>query len=180
LTGWTDKIWRAQASRLEYLLANGVKEGLVERVRDWPGVHCVRNLLDGEPLGGLWFDRTKEYSARNRGKTISPGQFATTETVTLSPLPCPSRALRGVSSVPGSFSRRREPLASGRPHRAIPAGKLSVGPAFRRCLGSSRSPWIATFAHASGSLSVASLLPSVVAELRSPPPEPLFGGISFG
>jgi hypothetical protein len=36
----------------------------------------------------VWFDRTKEYSARNRGKTISPGQFATTETVTLSPLPC--------------------------------------------------------------------------------------------
>jgi len=78
----------AQTSRLEYLLANGVKEGLVERVQDWPGVHCVRNLLDGEPLEGLWFDRTKEYSARNRGKTISPGQFATTETVTLSPLPC--------------------------------------------------------------------------------------------
>jgi hypothetical protein len=44
------------------------------------GVHCVHNLLDGEPLEGLWFDRTKEYSARNRGKTIKPGQFATTET----------------------------------------------------------------------------------------------------
>ena len=101
LTGWTDKIWArryqaivisdeeaAQTARFEYLLANGVKEGLVEHVRDWPGVHCVRNLLDGEPLEGLWFDRTKEYSARNRGKTISPGQFATTETVTLSPLPC--------------------------------------------------------------------------------------------
>ena len=101
LTGWTDKIWArryqaivisneeaAQTARFEYLLANGVKEGLVEHVRDWPGIHCVRNLLDGEPLEGLWFDRTKEYSARNRGKTISPGQFATTETVTLSPLPC--------------------------------------------------------------------------------------------
>jgi hypothetical protein len=61
---------------------------LVEHVRDWPGVHCVRNLLDGEPLEGLWFDRTKEYSARNRGKTMSPGQFATTETVTFSSLPC--------------------------------------------------------------------------------------------
>jgi hypothetical protein len=29
--------------------------------------------LPGEPLEGLWFDRTKEYSARNRGKTIGPG-----------------------------------------------------------------------------------------------------------
>ncbi len=84
LTGWTDKIWArryqaivisdeeaAQTSRLEYLLAHGVKESLVEHARDWPGVHCVRNLLDDEPLEGIWFDRTKKYSARNRGKTIS-------------------------------------------------------------------------------------------------------------
>jgi REP element-mobilizing transposase RayT len=89
LTGWTDKIWArryqaimisdeeaAQTERFEYLLANGAKEGLVEHVRDWPGVHCVRNLLDGELLEGLWFDRTKEYSTRNRGKTISPGQHS--------------------------------------------------------------------------------------------------------
>jgi hypothetical protein len=79
---------RSKQAKRSALQAELVKEGLVERVRDWPGVHCVRNLLDGEPLEGLWFDRTKEYSARNRGKTISPGQFATTETVTLSPLPC--------------------------------------------------------------------------------------------
>jgi len=51
--------------------------------RTGPGVHCVRNLLDGEPLDGPWFDRTKEYSARNRGKPISPGEFAMPETVTL-------------------------------------------------------------------------------------------------
>jgi REP element-mobilizing transposase RayT len=101
LTGWTDKIWArryqaiviseeeaAQIARLEYLLGHGVKENLVEQVREWPGAHCVRNLLDGEPIVGTWFDRTKEYSARNRGKTISPRQFATQEPVTLSPLPC--------------------------------------------------------------------------------------------
>ena len=44
--------------------------------------------VNGEPLAGIWFDRTKEYSARYHGKTNSPGQFATPETVTLSPLPC--------------------------------------------------------------------------------------------
>ena len=37
---------------------------------------------------GTWFDRTKEYGARQRGEEISPRRFATTETVTLSLLPC--------------------------------------------------------------------------------------------
>jgi hypothetical protein len=100
-TGWTDKIWArryqaiiisdeeaAQTARLSYLLSHGCKEGLVERVRDWPGVHCVHALLDGTPVQGSWFDRTKEYGARQRGEEISPRRFATTETVTLSLLPC--------------------------------------------------------------------------------------------
>jgi hypothetical protein len=34
---------------------------LVDRPREWPGVHTVRALLEGEILEGLWFDRTKEY-----------------------------------------------------------------------------------------------------------------------
>jgi hypothetical protein len=36
---------------------DGAKEDLVERP-DWPGVHAVRALLEGEVLEGLWFDRT--------------------------------------------------------------------------------------------------------------------------
>src|SRR5437868_9439865 len=72
-TGWKDKVWarryqaivisqeeEAQIARFEYLLGHGVKENLVEHLRDWPGVHCVRAFLDEEPLEGLWFDRTKE------------------------------------------------------------------------------------------------------------------------
>jgi len=101
LTGWTDKIWSrryqaivvsgeeaAQISRLEYLLAHGVKEGLVKHIRDWPGVHCVHNLLDERAIEGTWFDRTQEYLARLRSQSFGPRQFATSETVTLSPLPC--------------------------------------------------------------------------------------------
>jgi len=34
------------------------KEFLVEKVKDGPGVHAGRALLDEEPLEGLWFDRT--------------------------------------------------------------------------------------------------------------------------
>ncbi len=79
---------KAQVARLAYCLAQGCKEHLVERVRDWPGVHCVRALLDGEPLVGYWFDRSREYAARRRGETFDRDRYATEETVKLSPLPC--------------------------------------------------------------------------------------------
>ena len=101
-TRWTGKIWdrryqaivvsneeEAQVERLRYLLSHGVKEGLVEGVRDWPGLHCVRQIVDGEPLTGTWYDRTQEYTARRlRGENPDSLQFTTRETVTLSPLPC--------------------------------------------------------------------------------------------
>ena len=78
----------AQIERLKYLLSNGVKEGLVERIADWPGAHCVTSLLTGEPLQGIWHERDQETRARNRGQEIAPGQFETPETVTFDPLPC--------------------------------------------------------------------------------------------
>ena len=55
---------------------------------EWPGVHAARALMEGKPLEGLWFDRTKEYGARRRGEEPERERFATRETVTLSPLPC--------------------------------------------------------------------------------------------
>ena len=101
LTGWKEKIFgrrytsivvsgeeAAQVERLRYGLAHGAKEDLVDRPRDWPGVHCVRALLEGEILEGLWFDRTQEYAARRRGETFEPLQYATREVLELDPLPC--------------------------------------------------------------------------------------------
>ena len=92
LTGWRQKIFSrryqaivvseeeaAQIERLRYSLAHGAKEDLVERPRDWPGVHAVRALLEGEVLEGLWFDRTKEYLARRRGEKFDSLHFATRE-----------------------------------------------------------------------------------------------------
>jgi REP element-mobilizing transposase RayT len=100
LTGWTDKIWsrryqaivisneeKAQAERLEYILSHGVKEDLVEKITDWPGLHCVHSLLSGQPAEGAWFNRTQEYEARNRGESFHERQFASPEIVTLEPLP---------------------------------------------------------------------------------------------
>jgi putative transposase len=101
LTGWKEKIFgrrytsivisdeeEAQIARLRYQLAHGAKEDLVERPQDWPGVHCVRALLEGEVLEGLWFDRTQEYLARRRGEKFDPLQYATREVLELDPLPC--------------------------------------------------------------------------------------------
>jgi REP element-mobilizing transposase RayT len=101
LMGWREKLWSrryqaivissepaAQTERLRYVLAHGVKEGLVEKVLDWPGVHCAQTLLTGEAVQGYWFDQTQEYAARRRGEDVDPMRFATPEVLVLSPLPC--------------------------------------------------------------------------------------------
>ena len=101
LTGWRGTVFDrrydsavvteeegAQIERLLYIFSNGVKEGLVERPQDWPGVHCVNALLDGEPLTGHWFNRSREYAARNQRQDFERLRYPTEETVDFSPIPC--------------------------------------------------------------------------------------------
>jgi REP element-mobilizing transposase RayT len=101
LVGWRDKIWarryqaivisdeeEAQIARLRYLLAHGVKEGLVSRVRDWPGIHMVKALVDGESLKGTWYNQTKEYVDRQQGKDFPASKYREEEVLELTPLPC--------------------------------------------------------------------------------------------
>jgi len=101
LADWKEKFWGrryqhivvsdeegAQIARLKYALSHGAKEGLVGSPREWPGAHAVNALLTGNPMEGVWHDRTQEYRYRLRGKEPEPGQFATVETLTLDPLPC--------------------------------------------------------------------------------------------
>ena len=78
----------AQLARLRYLLAHGVKEGLVEHPSEWPGAHCVRPLLDGTPVEGYWFNRTQEYFARRRKEDFARLRYATRESLDLLPIPC--------------------------------------------------------------------------------------------
>ena len=101
-TGWTDKIWsrryeaiqvssekEAQAKRLKYILAHGAKEGLVARPQEWPGVHCVGPLLAGQSeVQGTWYDRSREYILRRRGKDFTPADYTQQQTITLTPPPC--------------------------------------------------------------------------------------------
>ncbi len=101
VTGWKEKVWgrryagivvseepEAQVERLRYLLSHGVKENLVGRCADWPGVHAAEALITGRPLVGYWFDRTAEYHARRRGEDFGAYTFATPEALTFDGLPC--------------------------------------------------------------------------------------------
>ena len=97
---WRERFWsrryrsivvadeNAAHARLRYILAHGAKEGLVATPGAWPGPNCVAALTTSAILRGTWFDRSKEYLARQRGETVCPSQFATTFDVALSPLPC--------------------------------------------------------------------------------------------
>ncbi|MEM7587556.1 MAG: hypothetical protein AAF560_29480, partial [Acidobacteriota bacterium] len=89
----------ALVGRLRYVLSNTVKEFLVERVGDWDGLHSGIELMEGKPMKGVWYDRSKEYEARRQAKRkaarrgkpaepISRGAFMEHYEVKLAPLPC--------------------------------------------------------------------------------------------
>lgn len=147
LHGWRGPFWarryrsipvasedRAQIARLRYVLSNSVKEDLVSRCAEWPGVHSVDALVDGESLQGVWLDRTELCRARQRGQAAEQEDFTRTETVELSPLPCwrdlSREEARGrvrslVESIEEEHAERRR--ATGRSPRG-PASALAVDP----------------------------------------------------
>jgi putative transposase len=82
----------AEEDRLRYVLSQGVKEGLVRRCVDWPGVHCARALLLREVLVGRWRDRRREHriragGGRGGGRAPAPGEVETTYPIVFAPLP---------------------------------------------------------------------------------------------
>ncbi|MEM7400239.1 MAG: hypothetical protein AAF354_15140, partial [Pseudomonadota bacterium] len=52
---------RIQRQRLKYLLAQGVKEGLVPHPKLWPGLNSAKALLGKMTIDGLWVDRSSLY-----------------------------------------------------------------------------------------------------------------------
>ena len=136
LTGWSGPVFErrytmipvsneeaAQVEVLKYVIGHGVKEGLVEHVEQWPGIHSARARLRGESLTGHWFSRKDEYAARRRGEDFDPLKYATEETVELSPVPCwehlPTEEYRG--RVRGLVEEVEEEAAADRERRGIPA-----------------------------------------------------------
>jgi REP element-mobilizing transposase RayT len=157
---WREKFWSrryraitisnedaAQIARLRYLLAHGAKEGFVAKPRDWPGPHCISALVAGAPIRGTWFDRTAEYRARRRGVECSAKDFASAESITLTPLPCwvgwtEGRRREAIAGLLAGIAREAEILRCGKPplgrheilrqqpHESPALSKRSRAPAF--------------------------------------------------
>jgi REP element-mobilizing transposase RayT len=104
--GWWNRFWErrytatpvlddaALEERLRYVLAHGVKEGLVARIADWEGLHCAGQLVDEQPRHFPWFNWTRRWKERQRkGGVVSPraGRYdpecAETVALELDPLP---------------------------------------------------------------------------------------------
>jgi REP element-mobilizing transposase RayT len=102
LVKWRGQLWERRFSaeqvigeaalekRLKYILAQGVKEGLVRKVSEWPGLSCLPQLL-GEPTRRFPF---YEWARRwENGKLLAGGErrwadeWATEEELELHPLP---------------------------------------------------------------------------------------------
>jgi len=101
MVDWSEKYWgrRFRAieisdeeaiwiDRLRYVISHGVKENLVLRCRDWPGLQCIDALTEGKPLEGFWRSRTLEFEAGRRGKEVDPEAFIEPYALELDPLPC--------------------------------------------------------------------------------------------
>lgn len=77
----------AVVGRLRYLLAQSVKEGLVERPEHWPGATSTAWLL-GQTLVGTWIHRDDQRRARRRGNDADPSEYTKRYELELSPIPC--------------------------------------------------------------------------------------------
>jgi len=142
-TRWREKLWgrrysaivvsaepAAQIARLRYLLSHGVKEHLVARCTDWPGVHAADSLLTSRALDGFWFDRTAEYRDRLQGKRCGTYAHAEPEPLRFDPLPCWAHlsASRYRASVRELIAAIEAEAANERSRRGIaPLGAEAIG-----------------------------------------------------
>lgn len=105
LVDWSGGFWERRYSaepvlddevlvgRLRYVLAHGVKEGLVERSAEWPGLTCLPQLLGPARMRFRWFNWTRRWN-RRRGEDVAAGEeryaeeWAEPVELELAPLPC--------------------------------------------------------------------------------------------
>ena len=98
--GWRDKFWarrysaepilddEAALERLRYVLAHGVKEGLVERASEWPGLTCIPELLHDVRRVFRWLNGTARHESQLRGERRQDSDFESNEVISISLLPC--------------------------------------------------------------------------------------------
>ncbi|AKJ00535.1 hypothetical protein ATI61_10458 [Archangium gephyra] len=124
----------ALVGRLRYVLAHGVKEGLVQGSAEWPGLTCLPQLLGPARRVFQWFNWTKRWSRRGRGsedRATGEGRFgeelAEPVELEVAPLPCweglgeegRQRAVRGlVEGVEAEARAQDKPVLGARAVRA--------------------------------------------------------------
>jgi REP element-mobilizing transposase RayT len=138
LVGWRGAFWERRYSaepvlddealfgRVRYILAHGVKEGLVRKCGDWPGLSCLRQMVGARLRQFRWFDWTRRWRARTRREARDRMNelWTETETLTLTPLPFWAHMTES--------ARRRQVL------RAVTAIERDGASAFERVLGRRR------------------------------------------
>ncbi len=79
----------ALVERVGYILAQGVKEGLVRKCRDWPGLSCLRMLVHGSRRTFRWFAWSRRWKDRKSAAAANlfHERWAETETLELAVLP---------------------------------------------------------------------------------------------
>ena len=186
----------AQIERLRYVLSQTCKEGLVSSPLNWPGAHCAQALLDGSTLRGLWFDRTREYAAKQRGERCASRDFASEETFTLDAIPCwrhfDSRVVRGyirdlMTEIEEEAKRQngkpigRMALMRLRPHSRPKRLQRAPAPAFhcasrqtRRELREAYGWFLAAYREPAEKLRLGDLA-AIFPEGSFPPPRPFVG-----
>jgi REP element-mobilizing transposase RayT len=101
LVRWQGNFWERRYSaepilddaallgRVRYVISHGVKEGLVRRCRDWPGLSSLPLMLDGQPRSFRWFNWTRRASGNRHRvrRELLDDRWAETETLRLTPLP---------------------------------------------------------------------------------------------
>ncbi len=100
--GWRGQFWErrysaepvldagAMEGRLKYILAHGVKEGLVRRVSEWPGLSCLPQLLGEAKRRFRFFEWAKRWASGKLvpgGEDRWAGEWASEEELELHPLP---------------------------------------------------------------------------------------------
>lgn len=97
---WHGKFWHrrfsaepvldedALSDRLAYIFSHGVKEGLVDHSRQWPGLTCIPELVDGRQRRFGWVDRTAMFKLRRRGLVANERDHTEQLVLRVSALPC--------------------------------------------------------------------------------------------
>ncbi|MFH1807260.1 MAG: transposase [Pseudomonadota bacterium] len=78
-------------SRLAYLLSHGVKEGLVEKARQWPGLSCLPELTGSSPRSFPWIHRAELCRRREKKPELCERSCTTLYPVPLSVAPAWAR-----------------------------------------------------------------------------------------